>query len=130
MKSVKWIALVISASLITGSSVAQEAKVPELLASLQPAKGYVPLALEKEPPIYRFQVFAVEVEEPHAMQISAGTLIRPGQTRRFSQRLGEVELEGSVTLAQGGEVTYRASLTRRGVRVASSSAYLAASRGE
>ncbi len=115
------------AALLVSMSARAEEKTPELLAGLGPVGGLIGATLE--PGVQRFQVIAVEPEAlapngTHRVLVSAETLVRAGQTRQLVGRQGDLELTGSVTVEASGKVMYRATLSRGGQRVASSSASL------
>ncbi len=117
------LAVALGATVFARAANAQDAKAPELLVSLAPAGRFLPLALEKEPAVYRFQVVAVDPTDSHKFVISANTLVQPGQSRKVLSRHNDWKLEGVVTLAEG-TVTYRVQLFRLSDCVSSSSASL------
>jgi len=100
---------------------AEEPKTPEIVATLFPATGLIPLGSERH--IYRFQISATDPDDPHRSRASAETLVEPGQTRELSSgREREWEIIGTVTLKENGHVVYHATLLHNGQRVTSSSA--------
>ena len=74
--------------------------------------------------MFTFQAWAITVEEPHEIQARAETRIEPGQTRKLESRGKDWKLEGTVTLAENGKLTYRLTLFHAGERVTSASASL------
>jgi len=100
---------------------AEEPKTPEILATLFPASGLIPLGSERH--IYRFQISAMDPDDAHKGTASAETLVEPGQTRELSSSRGkEWEITGTVTLKENGHVIYHATLLHNGQRVTSSAA--------
>jgi len=111
--------------------LAEEAATPELVASLFPAGGFIPLG-SADHPVYRFQVTAQEVDQSGKPRMKGDAiiaramedaLVEPGQTRTISSpRDREWRLEGFVTIRNDGFVTYRVSLLHNGERVTSTAA--------
>jgi len=92
---------------ITPPMVAEESNPPELVASLFPATGLIPVG-NADHPVYRFEVAAQELDESGkvrtrgdalVMKVMEDTLVEPGQTRTISSpREREWRLEGAVTI--------------------------------
>ncbi len=111
--------------------LAEEPATPELVASLFPAGGYIPVG-SSDHPVYRFQVMAQEVDEAGKVKMKgdaimakamADTLVEPGQTRAIaSPQANEWRLDGTVTIRKDGFVTYHVSLLHKGERLSSTSA--------
>jgi hypothetical protein len=105
-----------------GVIVAQDGNPPEILVGLGPAGDLIPLGHERH--VFTFQAWAITVEEPHEIKARAETFVEPGQTRKLESRGKDWKLEGTVTLAESGRLTYRLTLFHAGERVTSASASL------
>ena len=120
----KWVACVVAAGLLVAGvpcAFAQDSETPEIQATLFPATGLIPVGSERH--VYRFQISAMDSDNPHRGKALAETLVEPGQTRELSSGSGrEWEIRGSVTLKENGHVVYQATVLHNGKRVTSSSA--------
>ena len=102
---------------------AEDSQIPELEATLFPATGLIPV--DSEHHVYRFQISAMDPDDPHKGKALAETLVEPGQTREVSSgQRKDWEIKGTVTLKMNGHVFYRITLLHNGERVTSASAGL------
>jgi hypothetical protein len=112
-------ALALHAPFVSG----EESQTPEIEATLFPATGLIPA--DSEPHVYRFEISALDPDDPHKGKAFADTLVEPGQTREVSSGRGrEWEIRGTVTLKPNGHVFYHITLLHNGDRVTSASAGL------
>ena len=120
------LSLVILMASIAGNGFPEsgEAEAPELVVTLAPAGGVVPLAGFNRPEVYSFQVWAVDSDH-RRMYAKAEAFVRPGQTRTLNETTRDgTRVQGTVTLTDAGVAKYKAELFMQGKRIASSSAKL------
>jgi len=121
VKLVTCVLLGLAVTLVAAPMCAEEPKTPEILATLFPATGLIPLGSERH--IYRFQISAKDPDDPHKGTATAEILVEPGQTRELSSARGkEWDIFGEVTLKENGHVMYHVTVLHDGRRVTSSSA--------
>jgi hypothetical protein len=139
VKKIAWILTVGALGMLAQRLNAEEPTTPELVASLFPADGFIPVN-PAEHLVYRFQVIAQEVDESGKMKMKGdaivakamvNTLVEPGQTRNISSpQNSEWRLDGAVTIRLDGFVTYHVCLLHKGERVTSTSAGMNLKNGE
>jgi hypothetical protein len=123
MKLVACIVLVGAIAVLAPPAAAEEPQTPEILATLFPATGFIPVGSERR--VYTFEASAIDPDDPHKGKAHATTLLEPGQTREVSSGRGkEWQIEGTVTLKENGHVMYHLTLLHNGKRVTSASAGL------
>ena len=132
-------AVIVGLSAIAPPLPDEDTNSPELVASLFPATGFIPVGAADHP-VYRFEVIAQELDDAGKMKMkgdaivakaSEDTLVEPGQTRAISSpRSREWRLEGAVTIRTDGFVTYHVTLLHKGERVTSTSAGMRLKDGE
>jgi hypothetical protein len=121
MKLVACVLVVGALAFVAPLASAEQPQTPELLATLFPATGVIPVGAEHH--IYTFQVSANDPDDTHKGKAFAETFVEPGQTREVSSGRGkEWEIRGTVTLKENGHVMYHVTLLHNGERVTSSSA--------
>jgi len=108
-------------AIATGQKTGLPEATPELIVSLMPATGFVPLASEDYLAPYRFQVSAVDTANQYSYG-SAETVVNPGQARTVSKGTPAGQIRASVRLAEDGLVSYAAEIVSAGRTLARTSA--------
>jgi hypothetical protein len=95
--------------------------VPELVVSLAPATGLLPLDSEQQAIPYRFQIAAFD-QDRSWLYGTAETFVWPGQERTVDRNRLMSRVRGKVRLGSDGMATYTAELLLNGRIAARTSA--------
>jgi hypothetical protein len=113
-------------ALISGLSAAQQVSpsadvVPEIVVSVQPSSGVVPLDAEDGAAPYTFSVHTFDSQRWYA---GAQLFVRLGQKRQIDRGNEETRIRGYVELTEDGLARYRLELSAHGKTVARTSAMI------
>lgn len=118
MKGLRWIVAALVALVpLTASAAPDDA--PEIRVTLHPAGDYVPAAGRTTADAYTFKVIASvgEVNESR-LGVSTEVVLQPGRTKEVYRESGHLRLEGNAKVDESGQLMYRLTLRRDGVRIA------------
>ena len=115
------LAVAVAAAGVGEERKASEGAAPELVVSLAPATGFVPLDTADRLAPYRFQLSAVGAERRYSWG-SGETLVEPGRSGSFDKSGAGGRVRASVKLAEDGLASDTAELLVGGKTVARTSA--------
>ncbi len=117
MNVLKWIVVALVASGPLPIAAAPD-EAPEIRVTLHPAGDYVP-ATGRAADAYTFKVIASlgEVNESK-IGVSTEVVLQPGHTKRVYHENGHLSLAGSAKVDESGQLMYRLTLRRDGMRLA------------